>query len=159
MAGASAPTARAAWTFVVAPLVVWLAATVAACGVQEEIAVPVACRAGPDEVARALADAPAPVTIQGTPLSECLASARDQADLQTVGIAFVDVASDLASEARSNPNGQEAVELGYLVGAARRGAVPGIHDELLRRLEQELAGVETSSDAFERGERAGRTSG
>jgi hypothetical protein len=141
------------------PLAAGLAAALVACGAEEEATVPLACTDGPDAVQRALADAPAPVTLGGTPLSECLANARSQGGLQTVGGALVDVASELAPGARSNPGGREALELGYLVGAARRGAVTGLHDELLRRLEQELVGVDTSSEAFERGEEAGRTSG
>ena len=155
MAGASAPPARAAWTVVLA----LLAVGPTACGAQEEVTVPVTCRAGPEAVQRALDDAPGPVSVDGTPLSECLATARDQADLQTVGAAFVEVAAELSPQARSDPDGAATLQLGYLTGAARRGAVPGLHDELLRRLEQELVGVDTSSEAFERGERAGRTTG
>jgi hypothetical protein len=156
-----ARTARAAGARTLATLLAGLAAVLAAvgCGAQEESTVPVACKAGPDAVGRALADAPEPVRVHGIPLSECLSAASDQADLQAVGSAFVESASDLAPEARADPESAEALRLGYLVGAARRGAVPGIHEELVRRLEQELTGVDTSSKAFERGERAGRISG
>jgi hypothetical protein len=159
MVGARAPTSGGPWARFLAPLAAGLVAALVACGAQEEAPVPLSCTSGPDAVRRALADAPAPVTVGGTPLSDCVAAARSQGDLQGVGGVLVDVASELASRARSDPRARETLELGYLVGAARRGAVPGIHDELLRRLEQELVGVDTGSEAFERGERAGRTSG
>ena len=136
----------------VAPLLV-------ACAVQREVTTPVGCKTGPEALRRALADAPQEVVLRGTPLSECVARASDQADIQTVGAAFVEVAADLAPKARAQPDGPEALELGYLVGAARSGARPGLHDELVRRLEQELAGVDTSSSAFLSGERAGSASG
>jgi len=132
------------------------ALAISGCGAEREVVVPVGCKTGPDALRRALEDAPAGVSLQGTPLSDCVASASDQADLQTVGVSFVDVAADLASGARTRPEGPEALQLGYLVGAARSGAVPGIHDELVRRLEQELTGVDTGSRAFKRGEQAGR---
>jgi hypothetical protein len=47
------------------------------------------------------------------------------------------------------------------VGAARRGAAhtPGIHNELVRRLEQETDPFQGHSAALERGERAGRRLG
>jgi hypothetical protein len=54
-----------------------------------------------------------------------------------------------------------ALRLGYLVGAARRGAseTQGVHDELIRRIEQELAGVDRRSPAYQRGYDAGRARG
>lgn len=136
--------------------------TLAGCvkqGGQETL--PVACKSGPKAVKLALRDAPGEVTIDGTPLSGCLPRAGDAADLQAVGAAYIDVAADLAPRARADPDGPEAEQLGYLTGAVRRGAArtQGIHDELLRRLEQELVAVDTSSEAFQEGERAGRASG
>ena len=142
-----------------AALVLLAAPALAACASQGELIAPVECKTGPEALRRALADAPGEVRLRGTPLSECLARASDQADIQAVGSAFVEVAAELAPEARAGPNGREALELGYLVGAARSGATPGLHDELVRRLEQELAGVDTSSPAFRRGERAGSAAG
>lgn len=131
------------------------------CSRQEAAEVPVACREGPDSLAAALTRAPARVELGGTPLSECFTRAADAADLQQVGISYVTVTARLADAARARPDGPEALRLGYLVGAARRGAAgtQGVHDELIRRIEQELSGVETGSAAYQRGHRAGRERG
>ena len=53
------------------------------------------------------------------------------------------------------------MQLGYLVGAVRRGAArtAGIHYELERRVDQELNGLDTSAPEYLRGERAGQSSG
>jgi hypothetical protein len=135
------------------------ATLLAGCGDDEE-RVPAACMEGPAAVRAALADAPGPVRLDGTPLSACLVEGASGGELQAVGTSFLQAASPLAREARENPGGRAALELGYLVGAARRGgSTQGIHAELLRRLEQELAGVDTRSRAFVRGERAGRNAG
>lgn len=127
----------------------------------QETTLPAACRSGPEAIRGALTAAPGPVTIDGTPLSNCLPRAGDATDLQAVGAAYVDVAAELAPAARKDPGGPEAEQLGYLVGAVRRAAArtQGIHTELLRRMEQELLVVDTSSTAFREGERAGRESG
>jgi hypothetical protein len=49
---------------------------------------------------------------------------------------MVTAAVRLNASARTNPGGSENIQLGYLVGAAQRGAdnTEGIHSELLRRL-------------------------
>jgi hypothetical protein len=67
----------------------------------------------------------------------------------------------LADAARARPDGPEALQLGYLIGAIRRGAArtQGIHDEMIRRIEQELAGISTSTDSYRRGYEAGRSRG
>jgi hypothetical protein len=122
---------------------------------------PVACKKGPDSLRAALARAPARVELDGTPLSECFTRAAESADVQQVGAAQVSVTAALADAARLRPEGPEALQLGYLVGAARRGAAAtqGVHDELVRRIEQELNGVDTRSPAYLRGYRAGRSRG
>jgi hypothetical protein len=135
------------------------AALLGACGDGEE-RIPAACAGGPAAVRAALRDAPGPVRLEGTPLSDCLVEGASGGELQAVGTSFVQSAAALAPAARRNPQGRAAVELGYLVGAARRGGSPeGVHAELVRRLEQELAGVDTRSPAFRRGERAGSSGG
>jgi hypothetical protein len=123
--------------------------------------VPVACKEGAGAVRAALARAPARVDLDGTPLSDCFTRGSDGADLQQVGATYVSAASGLASAARSRPEGPEALRLGYLVGAAHRGAArtQGVHDELVRRIEQELGGVNTRSGAYARGFSAGRDHG
>lgn len=119
------------------------------------------CLEGATAVREALARAPDPVTLDGTPLSGCFADDIDAADLSDVGASFVAVATDLARRARRQPNGAAVVQLGYLVGAMRNAEddTQGITSELQRRVEQELHDVDASSPAFRRGERAGRRSG
>lgn len=134
----------------------------AACSSEEEDALPAACRAGQAAVTRALGDAPEPVTLGGgTTISDCFARGGEAGDVQTVGFALTGTVAELAREARADPDGRAALELGYLVGAVRRGAerTPGLYDELARRVEQELHGIDTSSEAFSTGERAGIESG
>ena len=149
MRRAVAATALAATAFVVG------------CARDESPTVPAACKEGRESLRRALAGAPGPVSLGGTTLSDCLVRAREPVDAARVGGGYVGVASDLGDRMRARPQGREALELGYLVGAVRRGAVAsqGIHDELLRRVRQELVGLDTSSPTFRRGERAGRAHG
>ena len=49
---------------------------------------------------------------------------------------MVETATTLNAEARAEPGGEANVQLGYLIGAAMRGAEPteGIHADLVRRL-------------------------
>jgi hypothetical protein len=138
---------------------VGMLAALAGCGSGEEN-LPVACTEGEDAVRAALRDAPREVRLDGAPLSRCLSGAPSGDQVQIVGTAFVESASALATEARREPEGRSALELGYLVAAAHRGASnQGVHSELLRRLDQEAAGVEDGSRAFRRGQRAGQTGG
>jgi hypothetical protein len=119
------------------------------------------CPDGPHQVLGALARAPAPVRADGASLSGCLAKANRGGDLERIGTAYVGAAAALAQRARREPEGVAAVRLGYLVGAARRGAgsAPSIHTELVRRLEQEADGLDAASSALRRGEAAGRRTG
>ena len=131
------------------------------CTRDDESPVPVACKEGPDSVQAALARAPARVELDGTPLSECFTRAAVASDLQQVGISYVAVAAQLSDQARLRPDGPDALRLGYLVGAAKRGAgrTQGVHDELIRRIEQELSGVDTDTGSYRRGFRAGQAHG
>jgi hypothetical protein len=98
---------------------------------------PVACLGGAAPYLRALADAPGTVRLTGgTSISDCLAENQQGGDLATVGTAMVTVATRLNADARTDPGGPANLQLGYLVGAAQRGAerTEGIHVELLRRL-------------------------
>ena len=132
----------------------------AGCGSDEE-GVPGPCTEGEAAFRTALRAAPAPVRIQGVPLSDCLSATAEPENLQLVGGTFGETAAGLAAAARERPRGRAAVELGYLIGAARHGGADtqGVHAELLRRLEQELGGIDTASPAFRRGVRAGARSG
>lgn len=133
----------------------------AGCSRQEPATVPAGCRAGAEAVMGALARAPGEVTVEGTPLSSCLVPESEAVYVQEIGSVYLSVASRLANEARADPQGRAATQLGYLMGAVRRGAgrTQGIHSEILRRLEQELAIVDTRSPSYLRGERAGREGG
>lgn len=72
----------------------------------------------------------------GTALSTCVKRAFSDGDLQSVGLAFTQMADRLAAEAAGSDTA--ALRMGYLVGATRRGAAHtnGIHAELVRRIEQ-----------------------
>jgi hypothetical protein len=110
----------------------------------------------------ALAKAPGPVALpDGTRISDCLAHDSGSGDIQTVGSTLLSVTEKLAAAMSSAPGGPAATQLGYLIGAAHRGAAraQGVDDELMRRLDQELLEVDTGSTAYRTGERAGRATG
>ena len=145
----------------IALLVCLIASALSACGGAGREPLSPACREGSASVRTALRDAPRTVTLDGEPLSGCLRSARDGGDLSEVGMGFLDAAAQLAPAAVKAPEGPEALQLGYLVGAARRG-VPGEQGpsaELVRRLTNEATQVDTSSAAYRRGLRAGSRTG
>jgi hypothetical protein len=98
---------------------------------------PVACLEGTGAYLRALERAPGAVRLDGeTPISSCLAENQQGGDLATVGVAMVTAATRLDSDARADPGGAANLQLGYLLGAAKRGAesTEGIHSDLIRRL-------------------------
>jgi hypothetical protein len=106
------------------------------CGGQDD-STSVACLEGSGSYLRALRDAPGEVTLDGeTPISDCLAENQKAGDLATVGTTMLAAATKLNAEARAEPGGEANVQLGYLLGAAERGAegTGGIHAELIRRL-------------------------
>jgi hypothetical protein len=140
-----------------------LAAT--ACGGREDPPLGAACTSSPGAIERALVRAPAPVTLDGaTRLSDCVSSARTDAELQNAGAVLTGAAEHLAVRARRG-DAAAGLALGYLVGAARRGAsrTPGLHDQLARRMESAAAFVDEGGPAVaaavDRGLRAGRASG
>jgi hypothetical protein len=108
----------------------------AGCG-REESSTPVACLEGSAVYVKALADAPGEVRLGGeTPISDCLVESQQGGSLATVGTALVTAATELNTAARAEPGGEANLQLGYLVGAASRGAerTEGIHADLIRRL-------------------------
>jgi hypothetical protein len=147
----------------VRPVVVWLALAIAALGAsgcgRDTPELPSACTRGESEIARALERAPGRAALgDGTRLSTCLNRARSDAELQTVGLLWTRVADGLARDVgRSDV---AALRLGYLVGAARRGArtTSGIHEELVRRLEQ-AAGLDGAPPAHRAAYRRGLAAG
>ena len=120
---------------------------------------PPECSNGTRALRTALANAPdGDVSLEGVKLSDCLVPADDAGPLAAFGGAVITVSAPLVERARHGDQ-QAALELGYLHGALKRGADPGIHDELLFRLDQELLRVDRRSPAFRRGEAAGRDHG
>src|ERR1700710_1836363 len=106
------------------------------CG-QPNDTTPVACLEGEGAYLKALGSASGEVKLSGrTLISECLAENQKAGDLATVGTTLVGVATKLNAEARAEPGGAASLQLGYLLGAAERGAsqTDGIHAELIRRL-------------------------
>lgn len=111
-------------------------AALAGCG-QGGDSTPVACLEGGGAYLRALKSAPDAVAIEGeTPISDCLAENQKGGELATVGTAMLAAATKLNAQARAQPGGDANLQLGYLLGAAERGAAQteGIHAELIRRL-------------------------
>lgn len=136
----------------------------AGCGGADD-GTPVACLEGENSYLAALEDAPGEVLLsEETPISACLAENQKSGDLATVGAAMIATATELNAEARANPGGAENLQLGYLLGAAQRGAseTGGIHADLIRRL---AAGARYSPDnlplppAFTRAYRRGYDAG
>lgn len=112
-------------------------------------------------VRAALDAAPAPVKVDGTPISACFVPSSDASEVTRLGSALLPVATSLGERARAQPDGPAALRLGYLVGAVRRGAggTQGIYAELVRRIEQEVVSLDVRSRAFRKGQRAGRATG
>jgi hypothetical protein len=142
-------------------LAVGLAAVVGAaagCGSSVK-SLPPACSDGPAAIVRALAAAPAAVRLSdGTQLSDCVASAYDDGEVQQLGFSFTPAAERLA--ARRTP--AAALQLGYLVGAVHRGAARtnGVQGELVRRIEATITFADPALlAAARRGVRAGEARG
>jgi hypothetical protein len=143
-------------------------AAFAGCG-STDSSTPVACREGARVYLAALSDAPGAVKLRGeTPISDCLAENQSGGDLATVGTTLVAVTTKLNAEAREHPGGEANLQLGYLLGAAQRGAdrTDGIHAELIRRLSaaarynpDNRPPPATFLDAYQRGFDAGEAAG
>jgi hypothetical protein len=124
-----------------------------------------ACLGPAGAIEHALARAPGPVTLPGgTRLSDCVANARSDSDLQNEG-AVLTRAADHLSDAAARGDTTAALRLGYLVGATRRGAqrTNGIHAELQRRIERAAAHLDEAgarvTSSVARGLRAGEARG
>jgi hypothetical protein len=134
----------------------------AGCSSEEPPALPLACTEGEEAVAAALQAAPREVALpDGTKLSACVRNARSESELQSVGLVLTGVAEDLEAGAASAP--RSALQLGYLIGAARRGAPSesSLQAELVYRLERSAA-LDLSAEsqrALEEGLRAGEARG
>lgn len=129
---------------------------------EEEAKFPTVCLSGAGAVSKALETAPRSAAFdEGTPLSGCFTRASDTGDVQQISEDFLAAASPLARAAQGDPEGREALRLGFLIGAVERGAgtTQGIHNTMLRRMQQEALGLEGRSRAYESGLEAGRTRG
>jgi hypothetical protein len=130
-----------------------LAVAASGCGGNDREKLPAACIGNPDAIAEALKAAPAAVRIDGTAISHCFNRGASGTDSQVMGQTMLAAAQRLADagDARSD------LQLGYLVGAVRRGASrTGVHGELARRIEME---GRPSSEQYRRGRRAGLAKG
>jgi hypothetical protein len=142
----------------VVALVLALAVAAAGCGSDDRERLPAACTAGPGAIAKALAAAPGAVRIDGVAISHCFTRGASGTDEQLMGGNLLAVAQRLHDAAATDPEGRAALQLGYLLGAVRRGASrSGVHAELARRLQMEQ--VDVRSAAFARGRRAGGARG
>lgn len=148
--------ARAAVALVLAGL------TLSGCSRSDGAAPSPECTVGPREVATALRAAPRDVRlVDGTAISDCVRRAESEADLQNLGLVLTRVAEDLEDSARTAP--RAALELGYLIGAARRGAPhdSSLQAELVYRLERSAAvsmppaGERALAEGMRAGERRG----
>lgn len=104
----------------------------------DEDEAPAACLGSADTYVDALEPAPGEVRLDGsTPISECLVSGQEPAELGQMGEAMVEAATELNAAARRHPAGEDTVRLGYLIGAVQAGAseTGGIHTDLVRRLD------------------------
>jgi hypothetical protein len=140
----------------------WLVAicvlALAGCGDRSE-SLPSACIQGPGIVMKALVRAPSAVTLDGTPISRCFNRDARGSDVQIVGTNLLAAAQQLGDRARTG-DAQAALRLGYLVGAAQRGAKRnGLGSEIVRRLEVETSGLGADRSAYARGLRAGEAQG
>ena len=150
----------------VAALAALGATVLAGCGSTQEDQAPAACLASSAAYLRALRAAPGEVQLGGdTPISACLVPNQEAGQLANVGQQMIITATKLNEQARKDPAGTAALELGFLLGAASKGADP-IHTDLIRRLNSAARFSETggtlSADferAFGHGYAAGRQSG
>jgi hypothetical protein len=145
-------------------LALFAAVVLAACGAASA-PLDEACVGSAGAIERALSRAPRPVALpSGTRLSQCVANARSDADLQNAGAVLTRAADHLSTAARAG-DADAALRLGYLVGAARRGAkhTAGIHAELQRHIERAAAVLDDAgarvAGALAHGQRAGEATG
>jgi hypothetical protein len=141
-------------------------ALIVGCGNSQDDQAPGVCLVGNEAYLKALEKAPEPVLLGSTtPISECLVPQQSQGQLASIGEQMIVAATKLNNEARRDPAGPAAVELGYLLGAVSKGADP-IHTDLVRRLNSSAHFSETGGAlpasferGFGRGYEAGRNSG
>jgi hypothetical protein len=120
---------------------------------------PAQCIGDSGGLLKALAAAPRPVRVDGEPISQCFSIKDDSVEMQALGTGLLAAAETLGDRARGGSD-KAALQLGYLVGAAERGAQQsGIAGELIRRLQAETTLPARTQPAYARGHRAGSTQG
>jgi hypothetical protein len=136
-----------------------IAVVLAGCGRDRSESLPPICMEGPGAVLKALAKAPGNVAMHGTPISRCFNRDANGDDIEIVGTNLLAAAQQLADRARAG-DARAALRLGYLIGAARKGARRnGLGAEIVRRLETEVSLGAASHRPYERGLRAGLSGG
>lgn len=133
-------------------------------GCSKTASLPDACRnADAAGLRAALVRAPGNVRLPGgVALSECVATARTDAELQIVGGVLTETADRLARAAARDQGA--ALQLGYLEGATERGALRnnGIGAELGNRMANVFSPGDSTPEgraAYARGQAAGRSGG
>lgn len=140
--------------------IVLAAGVLAACGSDRSESLPAACTDGPGAVLRALSGAPDDVRMRGVAISSCFNRDASGEDETIVGTSLIAAAQQLSDRAREEPEGKASLQLGYLVGAARRGSERnGLAAEMVRRMENEPTPAVAVSDAYQSGLRAGLRTG
>jgi hypothetical protein len=137
----------------------------AGCGAKKNDLAPAACLVTNHGYLRALTRAPGQVRLAGsTPISSCLVPEQDAGQLANVGREMIVAATKLNAEARAGSE-RATTQLGYLIGAASKGADP-IHTDLVRRLNSAARFSDTGGAlsasferAFGRGYAAGQRDG
>jgi hypothetical protein len=136
-----------------------IAVALAGCGRDRSEPLPPICMQGPGAVLKALANAPGNVAMHGTPISRCFNRDANGDDVEIVGTNLLAAAQQLGDRARAG-DARAALQLGYLIGAARKGARRnGLGAEIVRRLESEAAAGAGPQAAYDRGLRAGLSGG
>jgi hypothetical protein len=149
------------------PLLISLVLVSAGCGSSDDGGTPAACLAPTATYLKALEAAPEPVRLAGeTPISDCLVDDQSAGELGDVGESLVGAATILSAAGEKHPGGEQALRLGYLVGAVEEGAseTSGIHTDLVRRIEAASSygrhgGQNSAELAYARGYAAGRSGG
>ena len=149
-------------------LLIVLALVTAGCGSSDGAAnTPTACLAPAATYLRALEAAPGPVRLSGsTPISDCLVEDQSAGELADVGASLVKAATLLSAAAERHAGAEQALRLGYLVGAVEEAAseTSGIHTDLVRRIQAATriltrGGRSSVARAYARGYEAGRRDG
>lgn len=140
--------------------IVLLALVAGGCTHANSAKLPTACKEGFGVVLKALKTAPGKVTLQGSPISACFTRNASGDEIQIVGTNLITAAQQLGDRARGGDR-RAALQLGYLIGAARRGSTRNndLGAEIVRRMEAETALGAARRAAYERGLRAGSATG